>query len=131
MVLGDFNSVLKAGDRIGGNPVTRAEVKDFHSCVEECGLLEVPAQGNRYTWKDKHEEQRIFSKIDWVFTNGEWLDVMPACRAIFLPEGISDYRPAKVSLIEERRNFKKSFQFCNMWAQHPQFNAIVQEGWTD
>ncbi|XP_070021784.1 uncharacterized protein [Nicotiana sylvestris] len=64
MVLGDFNSILKTEDIIGRNPVTWAEVKDFHNCVVECGLLELPAQGNRYSWNDKHEEQRIFSKID-------------------------------------------------------------------
>ncbi|XP_070021780.1 uncharacterized protein [Nicotiana sylvestris] len=56
MVLGDFNTILKTEDIIGRNPVTWAEVKDFHNCVVECGLLELPAQGNRYYWNDKHEE---------------------------------------------------------------------------
>lgn len=44
-LIGDFNSVLKDDDRIGGNPILWAEVIDFASCVEECGLMEVPYQG--------------------------------------------------------------------------------------
>lgn len=89
--------------------------------------MELLAQGNRYTWNDKQKEQRIFSKIDWVFIKRDWLGVMPEYRTIFLPKDISDYCPAKVSLVEEKCKFKKSFQFCNMWAQHPQFNGIVRE----
>jgi len=39
MVLGDFNFVLKAEDRIGGNGVAWSEVVDFHNCVVESGFL--------------------------------------------------------------------------------------------
>lgn len=28
-------------DKVGSNPVTSAEVQDFHDCVESCGLSEV------------------------------------------------------------------------------------------
>lgn len=42
MVLGDFNSVLNIEDRIGGVPVTLAEVIEFHNCVDSCGLLQFP-----------------------------------------------------------------------------------------
>nr|XP_009780318.1 PREDICTED: uncharacterized protein LOC104229377 [Nicotiana sylvestris] len=86
MVIGDFNAVLNADDRIGGKEVTWAEVVDFHNCVMECGLMELPAQGNR-----------------------------------FLAEGISDHCPAKVTFVEERQRIRRSFQFCNIWAKHPQF----------
>lgn len=53
MVLGDFNSVLHLEDRIGRNPVTLFEVVDFSTCVEACGMNELPQYGNRYTWTDK------------------------------------------------------------------------------
>ncbi|KAK4719178.1 hypothetical protein R3W88_017516 [Solanum pinnatisectum] len=91
----------------------------------------MPQQGNKYTWNDKSSGPRIFSKIDWVFINGEWLDSMPTYMVRFLPEGISDHRPAKVSLIEERSRRRKSFQFCNECATHPQFLGIVTNGWKD
>uniref|UniRef100_M1CX15 Endonuclease/exonuclease/phosphatase n=1 Tax=Solanum tuberosum TaxID=4113 RepID=M1CX15_SOLTU len=89
MVLGDFNSLLKTDDRIGGNPVVWAEIMEFNECVLECGLIEFPTHGSRYTWSDKHDGNKKFSKIDWIFINREWLDAMPTCKALFLPEGIN------------------------------------------
>ncbi|XP_075080128.1 uncharacterized protein LOC142165484 [Nicotiana tabacum] len=129
MVIGDFNAVLNADDRIGGKEVTWAEVVDFHNCVMECGLMNLPSQRNMYTWSDKHAEHRIFLKIDWIFINDEWLSTMPECASRFLTEGINDHCPAKVTLVEERQKIRRTFQFCNIWAKHFQFMRIVKEGW--
>ncbi|XP_075076769.1 uncharacterized protein LOC142163387 [Nicotiana tabacum] len=93
LVLGDFNLVLHSTNRIGGNAVTWAEMMDFQQCMQESGLMEMPTQGNRYTWNDKNDEQRIFSNIDWNFMNGEWLDKIPTCNTRFLAKGISDHIP--------------------------------------
>lgn len=49
LILGDFNSVLQVEDKIGGNPVTWSEVEDFQYCIDTCGLIELPQQGQRYT----------------------------------------------------------------------------------
>ncbi|XP_060200704.1 uncharacterized protein LOC132628968 [Lycium barbarum] len=49
MISGDFNFVLSMEDRLGGNPVAWAEVVDFQNWVDECGLIELPQQGNKYT----------------------------------------------------------------------------------
>ncbi|KAK6783021.1 hypothetical protein RDI58_020817 [Solanum bulbocastanum] len=120
------NKQKEAENRIGGNIVAWSEVVDFHNCVVESGLLEFPAQGPRYTWSDKRANQRIFSKIDSIFINEDWLNIMPSCKAIFLPEGISDHCPAKITLSYSLM-IKRFFQFCNVWAQHPQFLTIVKE----
>ena len=37
-VLGDFNSVLRQGERIGGDEVTESEITAFGDCVAQCGL---------------------------------------------------------------------------------------------
>ncbi|KAM3219264.1 hypothetical protein P3L10_023795 [Capsicum annuum] len=128
MLLGDFNSILKAEDRIGEAPVVWSEIVDFKSCVHDCGLLEFPTPGNKYTWSDKHSHQRIFSRIDWIFINGVWLNTMLPCQAMFLNEGISDHCPAKVMLMDNPK-FKSPFQFCNVWTKHPYFIWLVNEGW--
>ncbi|XP_060183185.1 uncharacterized protein LOC132613154 [Lycium barbarum] len=129
LLIGDFNSVLHEEDRIGGNPVSWAEVVDFANCVDECGLIEIPHQGNQYTWSDKGSSERIYSRIDRVFINDIWLQTMPYCKSIFLLEGISDHCPAKVILEEERTRKKKSFLYSNVWGKHPKFLGIVKAGW--
>ncbi|XP_070034361.1 uncharacterized protein [Nicotiana tomentosiformis] len=86
LVIGDLNSVLKVKDRVGGNPISMEEIMDFHNCVEACGPLELLCTGNRYTWSDRHGDNKILFKIDWVFINDEWLNSMPDFKGQHLPE---------------------------------------------
>ncbi|XP_070026381.1 uncharacterized protein LOC142182202 [Nicotiana tabacum] len=134
LISGDFNYVLNVEDRIGGgggggDPVTSTEVVDFHNCVDTCGLIELPQQGQKYTWNDRSDDHRIFSKIDWMFINEVWLNTMHACRATFLPEGISDHCPAKVMLNESNFRRRTAFYYSNVWAQYTLFLAKVREVW--
>ncbi|KAH0738394.1 hypothetical protein KY290_037099 [Solanum tuberosum] len=100
LALGDFNSFLKSEDRLDGNPVTWAEVIEFQTCIDRYGLSEMAYQ-----------------------------DTIPACKANYLPEGISDHCSIKVIFVEERLNTNKSFQFCNVWAKHHLFIDKVQTVW--
>ncbi|KAJ8419308.1 hypothetical protein Cgig2_009219 [Carnegiea gigantea] len=59
-VLGDFNSMLNQGERIGGIEVTNGEISDFAACIKHCGLIdkaphnELWYKGFAYTYtKDK------------------------------------------------------------------------------
>ena len=52
-VLGDFNTVLRLGERIGGVEVTERETKDFASCITHSGLKEFQYEGAFFTWANK------------------------------------------------------------------------------
>lgn len=108
VVLGDFNLVLKAEDKIDGNAVILLEVIDLQICLEDYGLIEYPTQGTRYTWNDKHDNHRIISKIVSIFINNTWLNIMPVYKALLLPESISDHCASKIILIAWNK-LKKSF----------------------
>ncbi|OIS98432.1 hypothetical protein A4A49_60914, partial [Nicotiana attenuata] len=130
LIVGDFNTVLKQDDRIGGNPIIIGEIIDFHDCMEECGLIEIPQSGSRYTWSDRHERGRIWSKIDCVFVKIEWLDTMHVYSTKFLLEGITDHSPVIIAkVISHQVKRRKPFMFCNTWSQHPEFLNKVKETW--
>lgn len=82
-ILEDFNAALHSEDRLGGNPVTLAEVAEFQEWLDVSELEEMASTGSTYSWNDKGEHSRVYSKLDWVFMNGEWLDEMPRCGANF------------------------------------------------
>ena len=44
-VMGDFNSVLYAGDRMGGNTIHDSEIKPFTDYVSTCELQELQYKG--------------------------------------------------------------------------------------
>lgn len=54
---------------------------------------------------------------------------MPAYMTCYLEEGISDHCPLKLSNANSPRRAKVAFKFCNVWASHPNFKNIVNEGW--
>ncbi|KAH0712004.1 hypothetical protein KY285_007640 [Solanum tuberosum] len=129
LVIGDFNSVLNSEDKLRGHPVSWAEVIDFQTYIDTCGLVELAHNGPRYTWNDRNSSQRIYSRIDWMFINNEWLTSMPACKAMYLNEGISDHCPIKITFEENNVKTRRAFKYCNVWSKHPQFKHVILEGW--
>lgn len=49
--------------------------------------------------------------------------------ANFIPEGISDRSPMKLSQLSMPRRERRPFKFCNVWTSHPLFLDKVQEVW--
>ncbi|XP_074298396.1 uncharacterized protein LOC141629268 [Silene latifolia] len=85
----DFNNLLNLNEIIGGAPVSWNNVIPMRHMVGTCNLAEVKSIGAYFTWNRKHESgSKIYSKLDRVFVNGEWLTSYPECFAIFLPEGL-------------------------------------------
>lgn len=83
----------------------------------------------KYTWNDRGIGNRIQSKIDCMFINLIWLNSMSSCGTLYPPEGISGHCPSKVYLQNQVTRTRRAFQYCNVWAQHSQFNDRIQEVW--
>ncbi|VFQ94177.1 unnamed protein product [Cuscuta campestris] len=128
--LGDFNTILRVEDRKGGIPVTEEEIMDFRECVMECGLEEIPSVGPYYTWSNRQQaESRIFSKLDRVLANVEWM-MKIRFKTRELNEGISDHTPLLVTRIA-RQGGGKPFRFCDIWMNDPTFKSILEHIWSD
>ncbi|KAK6779932.1 hypothetical protein RDI58_022116 [Solanum bulbocastanum] len=130
LVIGDFNSVLNSEDRLGGNPVTWAEVIDLQTCIDTCSLVDLAHNGPRYTWNDRNASQRIYLEIDWMFINNEWLTYMSACKAMYLNEVINDHCPIKITFEENNVKTRRAFKYCNVWSKHPQLKYVILERWS-
>ncbi|XP_060196348.1 uncharacterized protein LOC132625797 [Lycium barbarum] len=119
-----------SGGMNSGNAITLADMIDFQKWVDTCRLENMKNDGCKYTWNDK-QDSRIFSKIDRVLVNGEWVDSMPDINAHVLPEGISDHCSMTVQLVQTPMNKKKAFKHCNVWSTHPEFEKIIQDAWNE
>ncbi|XP_074277532.1 uncharacterized protein LOC141601161 [Silene latifolia] len=98
IVMGDFNNVLALNERLGSE-VSNYEIRDFQQCVTDCGLVDVPAQGAFFTWNNKHGPgDMVFSRIDKVLSNDEWIQQFPDVTIMFHPEGLFDHCPCTISL---------------------------------
>ncbi|XP_074301062.1 uncharacterized protein LOC141632411 [Silene latifolia] len=124
-IAGDFNCVLSAVERVGGNTPS-GEMGPFRQCVADCGVIDIDATGSLFTWNNKQKpEDRIYSTIDRFLINKDWCDHMPDLYAHFLPEGLMDHTPCIVSSSKNSQR-KRCFKYFNMWGDTKEFLPTVR-----
>ncbi|XP_074266789.1 uncharacterized protein LOC141590074 [Silene latifolia] len=101
VVMGDFNNVLAMNERIGSE-VTNAELRGFQTCIAACDLMDIPAHGAFFTWNNKHEVgDKVYSRINRVLVNDEWLSQFPETHTMFHSKGLFDHCPCTITLWPE------------------------------
>ncbi|KAL2895084.1 hypothetical protein RDABS01_010993 [Bienertia sinuspersici] len=130
LLMGDINCVLDYGERLG-SMVRQHEIDQGKTCFEECGLADIAYSGCFYTWSNKQEaEGRVYSKLDRIMANNEWVNLFSTAQAVFLPAGISDHRPGVVVGNNEVGKGKKPFKYFNMWSSAPDYKDRIKRGWS-
>ncbi|XP_074303188.1 uncharacterized protein LOC141637598 [Silene latifolia] len=130
MVCGDFNSLMHLNERIGGAEVQWHDVLPMKQMTVSCDLTELKTIGSFFTWNNKHENgSKVYSKIDRVLVNADWLNDFPDCFANFLPEGLFDHCPCVISFQEERERKGSPFKYFNMWSLVDDFLRVVETHW--
>ncbi|XP_074301623.1 uncharacterized protein LOC141633025 [Silene latifolia] len=101
LVGGDFNAILASNERIGGAPITNAEMRPLAQLAHDCQLTDLSAKGSFYTWNNKHEcGTKVYSRLDRTLINADWLCCFPDNFTHFLPEGMFDHCPGIFGDIE-------------------------------
>lgn len=82
--------------------MTRSEVQDFKQCIDNMQLTPLRTKGCFYTWCNKQKaNDRVYSKIDWAFSNFSWTKSYGHLEADFLEPGVSDHSPIIVNYGKE------------------------------
>ncbi|XP_031255913.1 uncharacterized protein LOC116113894 [Pistacia vera] len=132
LVLGDFNAILGASDRVGGDPEWYGYMDDFGQCIHDAELIGVPFTGLRYTWHNGQQgDGFILRKLDWVFASLSWFLDRPSTVSEFRPRDVSDHSSIIVRFGPRRGKVPSPFKFLNFWADHASFRDIVQAVWDE
>ncbi|XP_074277932.1 uncharacterized protein LOC141601537 [Silene latifolia] len=98
-------------------------------CVDYCELVDIKAQGAYFTLNNKHDPTtRVFSRLDRVMINLEWMNMYPDSHAYFLLEGMFDHNPS-ICYRRMERQHRPHFRYFNMWGQDPHFLDIIKHTW--
>ncbi|XP_019224508.1 PREDICTED: uncharacterized protein LOC109206171 [Nicotiana attenuata] len=125
LVVGDFNVVLHKDEKIGGLPVHPLEYEDFAFCVNSCGLLDQGYKGSHFTWwNGRPNTECIFKKLDRIFVNLPFQNMLPTIEVEHLIRTGSEHAPLLMTCGEKTTNFVKPFRFLNLWTKH----AYIQGG---
>lgn len=55
---GDFNKVLNAEEKLGGNNISNACVRTLWNLLQKCSLVDLGDQGLQFTWTSKRYKHR-------------------------------------------------------------------------
>ncbi|XP_074305916.1 uncharacterized protein LOC141641142 [Silene latifolia] len=104
---------------------------DFITCLNACGMLDIPATGAFFTWTNKQDAtHRKYIRLDRFLVNQEWVDVFPDMHAHFHPEGLMDNNPCIFRNIKlEGRGYAR-FKYFNMWSNAPGFHDKIRNTWS-
>ncbi|KAL5539435.1 hypothetical protein UlMin_043986 [Ulmus minor] len=92
LVIGDFNTVLRSFERVGGRD--RDPVADYVlEAMDNLGMIELNISGGDFSWRNRREVRPIHSKIDRGLANVDWWSLFPNASLCYLPETMSDHKP--------------------------------------
>ncbi|XP_074315004.1 uncharacterized protein LOC141651181 [Silene latifolia] len=129
MVCGDFNA-MSIDERIGGAKVTRADIVPLAEVIHDCQLFDLKAIGAFFTWNNKHKTgERVYSRVDRVLVNDDWINDYPDSVANFLPEGLFDHCPCLINFESQTLQKPKPFKYYKMCALAKDFDSIVSRCW--
>lgn len=129
LLLGDFNAYLEEEDKKGGARANRRSMYEFHSCIQELGLIPLQYVGDRLTWFKGDIKERL----DWAFCNIQWMDQLKGTKVSHLLRYGSDHRPIRVAEGEGRKNIRNEarFRYNLAWEYEDAFHEVLEESWKD
>ncbi|XP_016457746.1 uncharacterized protein LOC107781540 [Nicotiana tabacum] len=108
LVGGDFNVLLHESEKIGGLPVHPPEYEDFAACINSCGLFDQDYKGSPYTWWNRRPNSEcIFKRLDRIFLNLPFQNILPSIEVEHLIKTGSDHAPLLMTCEEHNTNFNK------------------------
>ncbi|KAK4282132.1 hypothetical protein QN277_013544 [Acacia crassicarpa] len=134
IVLGDFNDIMSASERVGGVRCNPQRLKWFSDRSTECGLSDMGFQGPRFTWKGPKlpDHSRLFERLDRAFGNARMFSELSGCFIKVLTRtSYSDHNPLMLQFQDELRvNLPRPFKFEAMWLSHESFDSFLLDNWS-
>ena len=76
--IGDFNEILLANEKQGGEPRSEWQMANFQEVLDNCRLRDMGFKGAHFTWCNRRDKQdRIYVRHDHGIANQEWYDLFP------------------------------------------------------
>ncbi|XP_057248182.1 uncharacterized protein LOC125493275 [Beta vulgaris subsp. vulgaris] len=131
IIIGDFNAVCNANDRLNGTLITDAETEDFQNFLLQSSLIESKSTGAFYSWSNSSVgSDRVVSRIDKAFVNQAWLSMYTAVAVEYLAPGVSDHSTLKFALMAGNVQGGRPFKFLNIMAEQEDFLRTVDKAWS-
>lgn len=131
-IIGDFNDLMKADEKKGGQSHPRALLNGFSETISECDLVDLEYEGDKFTWERfRGTDKWVVERLDRGFATKEWIDLFPNAVVQVHEVSTSDHMPLCLQL-NRRVYVPKGRHFCfeNVWIHETECRGIIQECWS-
>ncbi|KAL8516739.1 hypothetical protein ACS0TY_015123 [Phlomoides rotata] len=130
-LIGDFNAVLGAHERISSRAPNSVSCADFQGFIERELLFEVEAVGSAFTWASRRlNHGLIASKLDRVLAHESFIDHWDCVSATVLARVASDHHPLLLHCDLGSPPLPRPFKFQTPWTLDIRFSSLVHSSWT-
>ena len=126
LLMGDFNVVLLAGERIKSFRCDRS-MREFLEWIMDMDLIYIPLHGVKFTWRRTESK----SKLDRGLCCYAWLRKFPNLNMVMvgLKRSFSDHNPLLLSLEDKNNWGPKPFRCYDAWFLNPRFKDHLINEW--
>ncbi|GKV37864.1 hypothetical protein SLEP1_g45836 [Rubroshorea leprosula] len=125
-LMGDFNAIRSEYEWNGGRSNMR-EMAKFDEFIRECGLIDLPLIGRKYTWYQPNEE--VMSRLDRFLLSEDWCLKWGDLKQWGLKRAKSYHCPILMKNLTIDWG-PKPFRFFDVWLNSPGCKEIVEEVWS-
>lgn len=129
--MGDFNDLMTADEKEGGQRHPRNLLSGFSEAISDCELVDLGYEGDKFTWERfRGTDKWVVERLDRGFANKDWIDLFPSAVVQVHEISTSDHKPIFLQL--NRRVYmpkERRFRFENLWIRENECRNIIQECW--
>ncbi|KAA3455882.1 reverse transcriptase [Gossypium australe] len=133
LVGGDFNDILFAHEKKGGNPGEEARMEAFRRTLEDCSLCDISFSGTWFTWeRGRILERNIRERLDRGVATNSWCQSFPNYSLRHLPHSFSNHSPLLIdTAVERKRRVSNRFRFESWWVLEETCEAEIRKIWEE
>lgn len=132
LAVGDFNVVLQMNEcsEFYDGLAAPSKVQDFHSCINDTELIDIPQSGPIFTWTNKRIDGFLARKLDRAMANSKWLEDYAGFDVAFHPPEFSDHCAGLIAMQTATPTKHRPFKFFNYLIKHRDFLPEVSRTWS-
>ena len=133
VIIGDFNELLHANEKEGGNVRPKGQMKVFRDTINTCGLRDMGYNGSDFTCSQRLGARGwIRERLDRAFVSTNWAAMFPTTKLFHVANSVSDHSILvlkSANLAGKRRKKSKLFHFESMWLRDEGCSGVVNDAW--